>query len=103
MGRKAKTPLDPHSTRDESWLHYRRKDGRPQMSPDDRKIVLAQKLRADKSTLLGDISQTLRVSRSRLYRYVRIAKKVTDVDSGIVLVGERTQTADLYRVDELSH
>lgn len=56
-----------------------RKGGRPQMSPDEPKIVLAQKLYADKSISLDDICQTLRVSRSTLYRYVRIAKKVTDV------------------------
>jgi DNA invertase Pin-like site-specific DNA recombinase len=56
-----------------------RKGGRPQMSADEPKIVLAQKLYVDKSISLDDICQTLRVSRSTLYRYVRIAKKVTDV------------------------
>jgi hypothetical protein len=49
------------------------------MSPDEPKIVLAQKLCADKSISLEGICQTLRVSRLTLYRYVGIAKKVTDV------------------------
>ncbi len=56
-----------------------RKGGRPPMLPDEPRIVLAQKLCADKSISLEDIGQTLKVSRSTLYRYVRIAKKATDV------------------------
>jgi hypothetical protein len=49
------------------------------MSSDVPKIVLAQKLFADKSIPLDDIRQSVSVSRSTLYRYVRIAKKMTDV------------------------
>ena len=56
-----------------------RKGGRPKISPDQARIVLAQRLYQDKSISLDDICETLKVSRSTLYRYIRIAKKVTDV------------------------
>ena len=56
-----------------------RKGGRPKMASDETRIVLAQKLFADKSISIDDICQTLRVSRSTLYRYVRMKNKTTDV------------------------
>ncbi len=56
-----------------------RTGGRPKMASDEPRIVLAQKLFADKSISIEDIRQTLRVSRSTLYRYVRIGTKTTDV------------------------
>ncbi len=56
-----------------------RMGGRPKMASDESRIVLAQKLFADKSISIEDICQTLRVSRSTLYRYVRMGKKKTDV------------------------
>lgn len=49
-----------------------RKGGRRPMSPDHPKIVLANKLFADKSTSIEDICQTLKISRTTLYRYVRV-------------------------------
>jgi len=56
-----------------------KKGGRPKISPSQPRIVLAQRLYEDKSISLDDICETLKVSRSTLYRYLRIAKKVTDV------------------------
>jgi len=56
-----------------------RKGGRPKMASDEPRIVLAQTLFADKSISIDDICQTLRVSRSTLYRYVRMENKTTDV------------------------
>jgi len=55
-----------------------RKGGRRKMSPDQPRIALAQKLYEDKSISLDDICETLKVSRSTLYHYVRIARKATD-------------------------
>lgn len=49
-----------------------RKGGRPPISPNDRRIVLATKLFQDKSIGLEDICATLRISKSTLYRYVVI-------------------------------
>ena len=36
------------------------------------KVVLAKKLRVDKSLEIEDICKTLRISRSTFYRYVRL-------------------------------
>ncbi len=54
--------------------------GRPKLSVREPKIVLAQKLFADKSVSLDDICATLKVSKSTLYRYVRIARSATTSD-----------------------
>jgi DNA invertase Pin-like site-specific DNA recombinase len=51
-----------------------RKGGRPPLSPDDPKVVLANKLFADKSVNLDDICATLRISKTTLYRYATIGK-----------------------------
>jgi len=44
--------------------------GRPPIRPDDRRIVLANKLFQDKSISLDDICATLKISKSTLYRYI---------------------------------
>ena len=49
-----------------------RKGGRRAMGPDHPKIVLANKLYADKSTSIEDICETLKNSKTTLYRYVRM-------------------------------
>ena len=49
-----------------------RKGGRPPLSPDDPKVVLANKLFADKSVNLDDICATLKISKTTLYRYAAI-------------------------------
>jgi DNA invertase Pin-like site-specific DNA recombinase len=49
-----------------------RKGGRPPLNPDDPKIVLANKLFADKSVNLDDICATLKISKTTLYRYAAI-------------------------------
>ena len=46
------------------------KGGRPPMRPDDRRIVLANKLFQDMSISLDDICATLKISKSTLYRYI---------------------------------
>jgi DNA invertase Pin-like site-specific DNA recombinase len=51
-----------------------RKGGRPPIQPNDRRIVLANKLFQDKSIGLDDIWATLRISKSTLYRYVVIRR-----------------------------
>src|SRR5262245_53004562 len=48
------------------------KGGRPPMMPDDRRIVLANKLFQDKSISLVDICATFKISKSTLYRYIVI-------------------------------
>jgi DNA invertase Pin-like site-specific DNA recombinase len=45
--------------------------GRPKVTADEAKVVLAKKLHADKSLEIDDICTTLRISRSTLYRYAR--------------------------------
>lgn len=52
-----------------------RKGGRPPMSADDRRIVLANKLFQDKSIHVDDICATLKISKSTLYRYVGIERR----------------------------
>jgi hypothetical protein len=42
------------------------------MKPDDRRIVLANKLFQDKSITLDNICATLKISKSTLYRYIVI-------------------------------
>ena len=49
-----------------------RNGGRPKVVPGDTKVVLAKKLHADKSLEIDDICNTLRISRSTFYRYVRM-------------------------------
>ena len=46
------------------------KGGRRPMSPDNARVVLANKLFADKSIRIDDICATLKISRATLYRYV---------------------------------
>ena len=49
-----------------------RNGGRPKVAAEETKVVLAKKLHADKSVEIDDICQTLRISRSTFYRYVRL-------------------------------
>jgi DNA invertase Pin-like site-specific DNA recombinase len=49
-----------------------RNGGRPKVTSDEAKVVLAKKLHADKSLEIDDICETLRISRSTFYRYVRM-------------------------------
>lgn len=49
-----------------------RNGGRPKVTSDDPKVVLAKKLHADKTLEIDDICRTLRMSRSTFYRYVRL-------------------------------
>ena len=49
-----------------------RNGGRPKVTANDTIVVLAKKLHADKSLDIDDICKTLRISRSTLYRYVRM-------------------------------
>jgi DNA invertase Pin-like site-specific DNA recombinase len=49
-----------------------RTGGRPPLSPNDAKVMLATKLFADKSVDLYDICATLKISKTTLYRYVDI-------------------------------
>ncbi|MCH7685120.1 MAG: helix-turn-helix domain-containing protein [Planctomycetes bacterium] len=46
--------------------------GRPKVTVDEARVVLAKKLHADKSLDIEDICTTLRISRSTLYRYVQL-------------------------------
>lgn len=55
-----------------------RAGGRPKLRACDPKIVLAQKLFADKTVDIDDICSTLKVSRSTLYRYVRMGRTKQD-------------------------
>ncbi len=54
-----------------------RKGGRPPVSANDRRIVLANKLFKDKSIDLDDICATLKISKCTLYRYVGIERKAS--------------------------
>ncbi len=47
-----------------------RNGGRPPISRDHAKVILANKLYCDKSVHLDDICKTLKISKSTLYRYV---------------------------------
>jgi len=49
-----------------------RNGGRPKVTTDEAKVVLAKKLHVDKSLEIDDICKTLRISRSTFYRYVRL-------------------------------
>jgi DNA invertase Pin-like site-specific DNA recombinase len=49
-----------------------RNGGRPKVTADETKVVLAKKLHADKSLEIDDLCKTLRISRSTFYRYVRL-------------------------------
>ena len=49
-----------------------RNGGRPRVTAGEPKVVLAKKLHADKTLESDDICQTLRISRSTFYRYVRL-------------------------------
>jgi len=44
------------------------------MRPNDPRVVLANKLFQDKSISLDDICATLKISKTTLYRYVRIGR-----------------------------
>ena len=45
---------------------------RPKVTAEEAKVVLAKKLHADRSMEIDTICKTLRISRSRFYRYVRL-------------------------------
>ncbi len=49
-----------------------RNGGRPKVTANEARVVLAKKLHADKSLDIDDICRTLRISRSTLYRYVQL-------------------------------
>ena len=49
-----------------------RNGGRPKVTANEARVVLAKKLHADKSLEIDDICKTLRISRSTFYRYVRM-------------------------------
>ena len=49
-----------------------RNGGRPKITSDETKVVLAKKLHADKSLEIDDVCNTLRISQSTFYRYVRL-------------------------------
>ena len=47
-----------------------REGGRPQIAPDDTKVLQAKKLQKDMSLSIDDICERLKISRSTYYRYV---------------------------------
>lgn len=47
-----------------------RNGGRPKKLPSNEKVILAQRMHADKSISIRDICSTLGISRATLYRYV---------------------------------
>lgn len=49
-----------------------RMGGRPKTSPKNAKVRLAKTLLADKSLEVDDICETLKISRSTLYRYANL-------------------------------
>jgi DNA invertase Pin-like site-specific DNA recombinase len=49
-----------------------RQGGRPGLTTDAAKVRLAKKLHLDKSLSIDEICETLRISRSTYYRYVRM-------------------------------
>ena len=49
-----------------------RNGGRPKVFPNEAKVLLAKKLYLDKSMSVDDICETLKISRSTYYRYVRM-------------------------------
>ncbi len=49
-----------------------RNGGRPKITAAETKVLLAKKLHADKSLEIDDVCQSLRISRSTFYRYVRL-------------------------------
>ncbi|QDV49877.1 recombinase family protein [Gimesia fumaroli] len=49
-----------------------RKGGRPPLDPNSPRVVLAQKLFRDKSNNIDDICDTLKISRTTLYKYVSL-------------------------------
>jgi DNA invertase Pin-like site-specific DNA recombinase len=46
--------------------------GQPKVAAVEAKVALARKLHADKGLEIDNICQTLRISRSTLYRYARL-------------------------------
>ena len=50
-----------------------RKGGRKPIAVDDRRVQMAKKLHADKTTPIADICATLRISRATFYRYLAAA------------------------------
>lgn len=46
--------------------------GRKPLSPNEPRVVLAKKLHKDKAVSIGDICKTLRISKTTLYRYLRM-------------------------------
>ena len=49
-----------------------RKGGRPPLNANSPRVVLAQKLYGDKSNRLEDICETLKISKTTLYKYVSL-------------------------------
>jgi len=58
-----------------------RKGGRPPLNPNSPRVVLAQKLFRDKSNSIDDICDTLKISRTTLYKYVSL-QSIKDNCSG---------------------
>lgn len=58
-----------------------RKGGRPPLDPNSPRVVLAQKLFRDKSNSIDDICDTLKISRTTLYKYVSL-QNTKDTRSG---------------------
>lgn len=50
--------------------------GRPKVTSEEARVVLAKKLHADKSLEIDDICKTLRISRLTFYRYIRLRMRV---------------------------
>ncbi len=57
-------------------LHFiqrnERNSGRPKITSDEEKVVLAKKVHKDHTLEIDDICKTLRISRSTFYRYIRL-------------------------------
>ena len=46
--------------------------GRPELEVSSSKVAMAKKLYCDKTNAIDDICKTLHISRSTLYRYVKV-------------------------------
>lgn len=55
---------------------------RPKLMANDAKVILAKKLYKDHSLDIDDICQTLRISRSTYYRYVRMKPQEAEREGG---------------------
>jgi len=50
-----------------------KKGGRKPIQPNNPKVIMAQKMHADKSISIDEICDTLKISRATLYRYLRLS------------------------------